>query len=208
MSDRDRRPDIDELVGSDVSPEEREQFQRAHDHLLAVGPLPELPLALQEPPVIDDSHDASAAFALFPRRGTRAFALAAVGALLALVIGFVVGRSSGGFKTQYVRAMHATPAAPGAGAVLDVAAKDSSGNWPLELRVTGLKELPKGGYYVLYLTQHKRPASSCGAFRVHSGETTVRMNAPYNFKHYDGWVVVAHLPGKKTGPALLTTSAI
>jgi hypothetical protein len=202
----ERRPDFEELVGSNVSAEELEQLRRAHEHLLAVGPLPELPLALQKPPPVDERHDSSAAFALFPRRGTRAFALAAVGALMALVIGFIVGKQSGGFSTEFSIAMRSTPAAPaGAGAVINVAAKDASGNWPLQMKVTGLKELPEGGYYVLYLTHKLKPAASCGVFRVHSGETTVDMNAPYNFKQYDGWIVVAKLPGKRVGPTLLTT---
>jgi hypothetical protein len=34
---------------------------------------------------------------------------------------------------------------------------------------------------------------------VHEGTTTVRMNAPYNFRKFDGWVVSAG----RTGPPLL-----
>ena len=34
---------------------------------------------------------------------------------------------------------------------------------------------------------------------MHAGTTTVRMNAPYNFGNFDGWIVSVG----KTGPPLL-----
>ena len=48
--------------------------------------------------------------------------------------------------------------------------------------------------------------ASCGTFRVREGETKVRLNAPYNFREYDGWIVVAEVPGReKPSPPLLST---
>ncbi len=199
----DRTPDFSELVGEDLEAGERERLEETHRLLVAAGPLPELPLALQNPPVIEDRHDASAAFAFLPRRGGRILTLAAGFALLCLVIGYVIGNNRNGFDTDFTVAMSGTAAAPGAAAALKVAKIDSVGNWPLELQVVGLKELPKGSYYTLYLTKKKRPVASCGTFRVHSGTTTVRLNAPYNFRDYDGWIVTANTPGHKPGPALL-----
>jgi len=48
--------------------------------------------------------------------------------------------------------------------------------------------------------------ASCGPFRVESGQTIVRLNAPYDFRKYSGWIVVAKLPGKpeSTTPLLKT----
>jgi len=96
--------------------------------------------------------------------------------------------------------MRGTAAAPRASAVLKVGRIDPVGNWPLELQVAGLKQLPSGRWYTLYLTKNKKPAESCGTFRVHDGTTTVRMNAPYDFRNFDGWVVTAG----ETGRPLLT----
>jgi hypothetical protein len=200
------RPDLRALVGEDLEPGELERLERTQDLLLAAGPLPELPPSLAQPPVVERERDASAAFAFLPRRGGRILTLAAALAVMTLVIGYIVGSRHGGFNTEYTVRMHGTPAAARAAALIRVGHIDSVGNWPLEVQVTGLRTLPENSYYVLYLTKHKRPAVACGTFRVHQGQTVVRMNAPYRFKSYDGWVVVAHEPGAtRPGPTLLTT---
>lgn len=199
----ERTPDFSELVGEDVSAEERDRLEEVHRMMVASGPLPELPLALQTPPVVEDRYEASAAFALLPRRGGRVLTLAAGFALLALIIGYVIGNHRSGFTTDFTVSMKGTPAAPNSAAILKVGKIDSVGNWPLELQVVGLKQLPDGGWYTLYLTRHKKPTESCGTFRVHGGTTTVRLNAPYNFRHYDGWIVTKQTPGGKPGPPLL-----
>jgi hypothetical protein len=195
--------DLRDLVGANVPEEELTSIRRAHELMLAAGPLPELPPSLHDPPAVDDARDASAAFALLPRRGGRILTLAAAFALLTLVIGYVVGNHRGGFETDYSVAMKGTQAAPRAEGVIRVGHRDSVGNSPLELQVVGLKRLPQHAYYVLYLTRHRKPAVSCGTFRVHGGATTVRMNAPYRFRSYDGWVVVEHERGqRKSAPVL------
>lgn len=198
------RPELSELLGEDVPADERERLRRAHELVLAAGPLPELPPSLGHAPMIDDRHEASAAFALLPRRGGRILTLAAGFAALTLVIGYIIGNHRAGFDTDYSVEMKATSAAPRAAGLIKVGHIDSVGNWPLELQVVGLKQLPRGSYYALYLTRHKKPAASCGTFRVQEGETVVRMNAPYDFRSYDGWIVVANRPGQKQpGPVLL-----
>jgi len=200
----ERRPDLRDLVGEDVSGPELEQLQRVHDLVLAAGPLPELPPSLQHPPVVeDDRRDSSAAFALLPRRSGRVLTFAAALAVMTLVIGYIVGNRHAGFNTDFKIPMSGTAAAPHAVGLIRVGHIDSVGNWPLELQVVGLKPLPKGSYYTLYLTRKKKPAASCGTFRVHEGQTVVRLNAPYHFKAYDGWIVVAHGPGEREGPTLL-----
>jgi len=185
----ERTPDFSELVG-EVSPDERARLEHVHNAIVAAGPMPELPLALQKAPqMVDDRHDASVAFSFLPRRGGRIFTLAAGFALLALIIGFVIGNHRRGFHTDFTVAMKGTVAAPQAAAVLKVGKIDSVGNWPLELQVVGLRHLPNGSWYTLYLTKNRKPEVTCGTFRVHGGTTTVRMNAPYDFREYDGWIV-------------------
>jgi hypothetical protein len=199
----ERTPDFPELLGDDVSPEERARLENVHRMMVTAGPLPELPLALQKPPMVEDPHEASVAFSFLPRRGGRILTLAAGFALLTLIVGYVIGNHRSGFTTDFTVAMKGTPAAPSASAVLNVGQLDSAHNWPLELKVSGLKQLPSGHWYTLYLTKKKTPAESCGTFRVHSGTTTVRMNAPYDFRKYDGWIVTASTKNGKPGRPLL-----
>jgi hypothetical protein len=201
-----QRPDLRDLVGEDVSGPELEQLRRVHDLVLSAGPLPELPPSLQHPPVVDDRRDSSAAWAQIPRKSGRVLTFAAGLAVMTLVIGYIVGHRHAGFNTAYTVRMTGTGAAPHAVGLVRVGPIDSVGNWPLELQVVGLKPMPKGGYYTLYLTRNRKPAASCGTFRVHEGQTVVRLNAPYNFRKYDknGWVVVAHRPDQtRPGPILL-----
>jgi hypothetical protein len=195
----ERTPDFSELVGEDVPAEERARLEQVHRLMVESGPLPELPLALQKAPVVEDSHEAAAAFSFLPRRGGRILTIAAGFALLCLIVGYVIGNNRNGFKTDFTVPMHGTTAAPQAVGVLKVGKIDAVGNWPLELQVAGLRQLPDGRWYTLYLTKHRKRAESCGTFRVHEGTTTVRMNAPYNFENYDGWIVTAG----KNGPPLL-----
>ena len=66
----ERTPEFPELVGEDVSPEERSRLEHVHRMIVDSGPLPELPLALQKAPAVEeDPHDASVAFSFLPRRG-------------------------------------------------------------------------------------------------------------------------------------------
>jgi hypothetical protein len=196
----ERTPEFSELVGEDVSPEERSRLEHVHRMIVDSGPLPELPLALQKAPAVEeDPHDASVAFSFLPRRGGRILTVAAGFALLCLIVGYVIGNHRSGFTTDFTVPMRGTAAAPQASAVLKVGNIDASGNWPLELQVAGLKQLPNGHWYTLYLTKNKKAAESCGTFRVHEGTTTVRMNAPYDFRKFDGWIVTT---GKNAPPLL------
>ena len=195
----ERTPDFSQLIGDDVSPDERARLEHVHGMIVESGPLPELPLALQKAPVVEDRHDSSVAFSFLPRGGGRILTLAAAFALLCLIVGFVIGNHRGGFSTDFTVVMRSTPAAPQASGVLKVGKIDSAHNWPLQLEVAGLKQLPTGRWYTLFLTKNRKPVESCGTFRVHEGTTTVRMNAPYDFRKYDGWVVATG----KNGPPLL-----
>ena len=84
------KPDFDELVGTDLGPEERERLRRAHDLLIAAGPPPELPPALADPtgpPKAD-------VIPFWNRRRNAVIAvLAAALAALAFGIGYLTGHS-------------------------------------------------------------------------------------------------------------------
>jgi hypothetical protein len=197
--------DLRELVGDDVPEEELQKLQRAHELLVAAGPPPELPPALAEAPAEELRREPTF---LPPRRLGAALVLAAALLLAAFGVGYLVGNRGGGnqFGAVLAVAMHGTGTAPAALASLQLGARDTSGNWPLRMRVTGLRPLPQGGWYELYLTRHGKLRASCGTFNVHSGTTVVRLNAPYQLKRFDGWVVTAHLPGRRdSNRPLLTT---
>jgi hypothetical protein len=74
---------------------------------------------------------------------------------------------------------------------------DKDGNWPMLLHATGLRQLPEGGYYDLYLTKRGKPVVLCGTFNVRSGEAIIRFTAAYDLSHFDrnGWVITRQLPG-------------
>jgi hypothetical protein len=199
----ERRPDFRELVGEDLAPEERERLERVHELLVAAGPPPELPPALAQPD-LDPREQSAVAF--LPRRRTGLMlGLAAAIALIAFVGGFVAGRTKDTFPTEFSVPMHGTALDATAEATINVGELDASGNWPLELVVRRLKPLPKGDYYEMFLTSHGKPTASCGKFRI-STDGRVRLNAPYNLRRFDGWIVTLEAPGSARHPVVLTTT--
>lgn len=202
-----REPDFYELVGGeDLAPEEEARLRRAHDLLVQAGPVPELPPSLAEPSTERrEQRQGVGVFQLFPRRRVgAALALAAAVALIAFLGGYVAGYRHNGFSSKYAVAMHA-PAGGTASAEIKIASRDSHGNVPMELDLHGLPKLPSGGYYEMYLT-HGKHWLTCGTFAAGTDPTTtVRLNAPYEFRHGDGWVVVAKQFGQARGRTVLTT---
>jgi hypothetical protein len=200
------KPDFRELVGGDdLTPEEAARLERVHEMLVAAGPPPELPPRLAEPEPVP-REDSPVAF--LPRRRTGlALALAAALVLVSLVLGYVVGARNGGWKEDYAVKMHGTAAAASATATIHVGELDSAGNWPLKVDAKGLKPLPKGAFYEMFLTRNGRPVASCGTFRSVDNES-IRLNAPYILRTYDGWVVTRENPSTGSHTVLLRTNRI
>ncbi len=172
-------PNFDELVGTDLSPAERERLRRVHDLLVAAGPPPEMPQLLASPPL-----------RALPRRRVAALLLAAALALGAFGGGWLLGAKNDEFDVRRAVPMRATANAPNASALFELGYPDDDGNWPMLVTVRGLKPLPDGGYYELLLTKDGRPVAVCGSFKVKSqGATTVRLGASYELSDFDGWVV-------------------
>lgn len=198
-------PDFRELVGEDVPAGERERLRRVHDLLVAAGPPPELSPALEHPPEVGGR-----VISFARRRRGAVLLLAAAIAAAVFGVGFLTGavtHGGGSESTGLPISMHGTSAAPNALASIRLEKLDAAGNWPMRLTVQGLPKLPAGGYYELYVTRHGRIAGTCGTFRVGGGRTVVRLNAPYDLRRIDGWIVTRHLPGRSDGASrpLLTT---
>jgi hypothetical protein len=193
-----RVPDFDDLVGSDVPQEERDRLRRAHELLVEAGPPAELGPEMEAVPWPDE--------ALMPlgltRRPVRKRSplLLAASIATAGLLGFVIGQASNSSSTnidaQRVVKLTGTGLAKDGRATLEIGSKDSHGNWPMVLHVTGLRSLPPGGYYDLFLSRNGKPIALCGTFNVRPGATVVRMNAAYELKRFDGWIVTRQLPGE------------
>jgi len=199
----DRGPDFRELVGDDLTPEERARLERVHEQLIAAGPPPELPPALAQPP----GESPVTTIGLPRRRAGAMLALAAAIALIAFLGGFVAGKQGVGskFTAAHSLDMHGTAVEQNASAKIDIGELDSSGNWPLRVVIHGLPRLSKGSNYEMFLTKNGKPAASCGAFAASGSSSTVRLNAPYNLRRFGGWVVTRHLPGSNKDPVVLST---
>jgi anti-sigma-K factor RskA len=200
-------PDFRELAGDDLSPEERARLERVHDLLVAAGPPPELPPALVEPDV-DPREQSTVAF-LPRRRAGLMLGIAAAIALTAFLGGFIAGRTDESFAETYAVRMHSTQPPSNASATIHVGEVDEAGNWPLKLVVRGLPALRKGEYYEMFLTRGSDlRAASCGAFRIANADESesVRLNAPYRLRAFDGWVVTVERPGSESHPIVLSTA--
>lgn len=194
-------PNLRDLVGNDLSPDERQRLERVHDLLVEAGPPPELPPGLAEGP-----DRAAAAPTGLPRRRIGAvLSLAAAIAVVAFLGGYAAGFKKNSFDASRQVPMHGTAAAPRATGSIRLGSADG-GNVPMKVTVRGLPRLPGSGYYELYLTRNGKPVVPCGGFKVKAGTTTVEFTVPYSLGRFDGWVVTRWKRGEdKPGPALLTT---
>jgi hypothetical protein len=181
-------PELDDLVGSDLEPAERERLERVHELLLAAGPPPE---------------PAARVLPFRPRRRRGAvLAIAAALAVAAFAFGAAIGDHTAGRPVEFAVAMSGTDLAPKASGSLTVFHIDAAGNWPMQMKVEGLRPREGGRPFELWLTKGRKLAALCGSFATSSdGAANVPMNAPYEFGDYDGWVVVQ----EGTKAPLLTT---
>jgi hypothetical protein len=173
----------------DLSPEEQKRLRRVHELLIEAGAAPDLPRSLRRARRPDERP-------LFARPRPLAAALAAALALAggSFAVGYMVSDDGVEFDRDFSVQMRGAQAAPNASATIDVGERDEAGNWPMLITVRGLRPLPEGGRYLLYLTRNGRPVAWCGSFVVEEGETTALLNAPYRFGEFDGWVVRADVP--------------
>ncbi|HSE82530.1 MAG TPA: anti-sigma factor [Gaiellaceae bacterium] len=180
-------PDLRDLVGGELSPEELERL-RAVDTLLRRVPAPphDVPASLTA---------AVAEVPLTPRRGQRGrrVALALAFAAVLVAVSFGIGHWSGSrFDAAYSVQMAPTTNAPRAQAVVQVGERDEdSGNVELLLDVSGLPKLDPGENYALWLERDGEWAATCGYFAVGEEQTSVRMTVSYDFFDFDAWVISA-----------------
>jgi hypothetical protein len=175
--------DFRDLVGDDLSQEERVKLERV-DRLLRSVPAPpsEVPGSLDRAV----NRIGTERRQWTPRRLLVAVTLAVT--LAALFFG--LGRWTTSGEPHYRASIQMTPAAsnPGASALIKLGDRDANGNWKLKLQVGGLPELTGDGYYVLWLAKDGKYAATCGTFKVR-GDTTIDMTVSYRLSEYDAWVI-------------------
>jgi len=200
---------FDDIIGTEgLSSDEEAKLRRVHELLVAAGPPPDLSPDLSLPPVPTDEADPPEVAFLLRRRRGRALVLALAATLAAFVGGYAFGHSKGkpsAFTSIRTVAMHGTTSSASHG-VINIAEKDSVGNWPMQVEVSGLPEQERSSYYELWLTHNGKAVAPCGSFRVNAKTTRVRLTVPYALKNFDGWVVTSQGPGRDgLGPVVLTT---
>jgi|SRR5689334_3552758 len=190
-----------------LAPDEVARLRRVHDLLVQAGPPPDLPPSLEETPHAEDAEIVQ--FPLLPKRRWAVAALvAATLAAIAFGGGYAFGHSKGGpsaFKVNRIVAMHGPKGAQG---IVRLSGRDSAGNWPMEIEISGLpQQSSRVATYELWLTHGHKPVELCGAFRMTGGDSTkVRFTVPYDLQGVDGWVVTRQPGGTRTpGPVVLTT---
>ena len=162
-------PDFDELAEG-TAPEERAQLRRAHDLLLAAGPPPELPPYLAEAPRMKKQKEP--ALTTVPRRRFGAILTAAAGIAAAVFVAGYVVANLGGSSEPTRRRQHPDEADPGRAGAERRGHRRPEGRrgrqHPAQPHGLGLRKLPDGGYYELWLTRvvHGKQVRvvSCGTF--------------------------------------------
>jgi Anti-sigma-K factor rskA, C-terminal len=192
----DRRDELDALVGDDLSDDERARLEHVHALLRDAGPLPELPPSLADPP----SPPSENLVRLPHRRRWTAVTALAAAAVVLLAVGYGIGNRSDVRPPVQTIPLAGTGNASGS---IEVFAEDDAGNWPMRLSVSGLPHAEDGRYEV-WLTRDGTLTDSCGTFDVAGGSADVRLNAPYELRTYDDWVVVEH---GSTVPVLATAGS-
>ena len=192
-----KKPDFDEIVGTEGTPEELAELRQVHNLLLSAEPPPQAPEPRRRAPRREPTFG----------RYWAAVALGFSTIVAALTLGLTLGRSSGQegeLTSGVVLPMHGVGSAAAARAVVRVGGRDASGNRTLRMTVHSLPALKKG-WYTLYLIEKGKPLVACGIFRTGpSGSADVSMNAPADLAEYDGWIVTAPGPGPGTRVLLST----
>jgi hypothetical protein len=178
-------PDLHDLVGAELHPEELEQLRRV-DAVLREVPAPPHDV----PPSLTQAV-AAVPLAGRPKQRVKRVALAVAFAAVLVAASFGIGNWSGSrFDTDYAVDLTPTASAPGASAVVNVGYRDDdSGNVELLVDVSGLPRPEPGEDYALWLEKDGEWAATCGYFSVGEGTTTVRMTVSYEFRDFDAWVI-------------------
>jgi hypothetical protein len=110
-------------------------------------------------------------------------------------IGYATGRHDDTFGTNWYSPLRGTIVAPHTFGSVQGGSIDPAGNTPLLVTVRGLRILPAGEHYVLYVLDARHKPLRCGAFAVGEGTTQIRLNFPGLPKEPHGWKIAREKRG-------------
>jgi hypothetical protein len=101
--------------------------------------------------------------------------------------GYATGRHDSTFRTSWFSPLRGTSAAPEAVGSVQGGPNTPGENTPLMVTVRGLRILPSGEHYVLYVLSHDHGLLPCGTFAVGNGTTQVKLSYPGLRLEPRGW---------------------
>jgi hypothetical protein len=180
-------PDFRDLVGNDLTPAERERLRRVHDLIVAAGPPPELPDSLAEAP------SPGARVTFLQRRLRTAIVLAAALCLAAFAVGYLAGDQDDASPARFSAERTIVLGNERPLTVVRFGEADENGNIAMLVTVQGLRRLPAGNYYTLFMTRDGKPVVPCGTFNVGDEDlTSFRFSIAYDPKRYDGLMLAEY----------------
>jgi hypothetical protein len=101
--------------------------------------------------------------------------------------GYATGRHDSTFRTNWYSPLRGTSAAAESVGSVQGGPNTPGNNTPLLVTVRGLRILPTGEHYVLYVLSRNRGLLRCGAFWVGDGTTQVKLSYPGLALEPRGW---------------------
>jgi len=118
--------------------------------------------------------------------------------LLGIVIfflGYATGRHDSTFRTSWYSPLRGTSAASESVGDVQGGPNTPGDNTPLLVTVRGLRILPSGEHYVLYVLSRRLGLLRCGAFAVGEGTTQVKLSYPGLQLEPRGWRIARERVG-------------
>ena len=194
-------PDFRDLVGNDLSSQERERLRRVHDLIVAAGPPPELPASLAEAPRPEGT------VTFLQRRLRTAIVLAAAIAIAAFAVGYLVGDQDDTSPSSFSAERTIVLGKERPLTVVRFGEPDENGNTLMLVTVQGLRRQSAGDYYTLFMTRDGEPVVPCGTFNVgDEGLTSFRFSIAYDPEAYDGLMLAEYRASDHKDHPLLRAS--
>jgi hypothetical protein len=137
--------------------------------------------------------------AVHDRRNERRREVALLGLVLLgmgiFVAGYATGRHDSTFRTSWYSPLRGTSEAPDTVGSVQGGPNTPGENTPLLVTVRGLRILPGGEHYVLYVLSHSHGLLPCGTFAVGEGTTQVKLSYPGLRLEPRGWRIARERVG-------------
>lgn len=110
-------------------------------------------------------------------------------------VGYATGRHDSTFRTSWYSPLRGTSAAPETVGSVQGGPNTPGENTPLLVTMRGLRILPNGEHYVLYVLSRNHGLLPCGTFSVGEGTTQVKLSYPGLRLEPRGWRIARERVG-------------